>query len=238
MPKKLQAMKDTFTMQATENKVFPIGGAFYTSALHPEEIRSSTLTEWTFFSGQTRIPESMAPKFVSGFSTRTVIHAAVPAGASGVLYCVGGLAGGFTVYMDEGALCAEYNTLGVYRYKARSQGPIAAGDVTIEVDLAYAEQRPKRRLRYRCASTAKRWPRRRLKSGAGRLPASETFDIGIDLGSPVSLDYHDRRPSPSTARLSVCMSSIWATWRASSTPSCLCWGLSSITLGRTPFTRR
>ena len=69
MPAKLQAMKDTFTMQATENKVFPIGGAFYTSALHQEEIRSSTLTEWTFFSGQVRIPESMAPKFVSGFSS-------------------------------------------------------------------------------------------------------------------------------------------------------------------------
>jgi arylsulfatase len=24
--------------------------------------------------------------------------------------------------------------------------------------------------------------------------ASETFDVGIDLGSPVSLDYFDRRP--------------------------------------------
>ena len=24
--------------------------------------------------------------------------------------------------------------------------------------------------------------------------ASETFDIGIDLGSPVSLDYHERAP--------------------------------------------
>ena len=24
--------------------------------------------------------------------------------------------------------------------------------------------------------------------------ASETFDIGMDLGSPVSLDYHERAP--------------------------------------------
>lgn len=24
--------------------------------------------------------------------------------------------------------------------------------------------------------------------------ASETFDVGVDLGSPVSLDYFDRRP--------------------------------------------
>jgi arylsulfatase len=26
--------------------------------------------------------------------------------------------------------------------------------------------------------------------------ASETFDVGVDLGSPVSLDYFDRSPFP------------------------------------------
>jgi hypothetical protein len=28
----------------------------------------------------------------------------------------------------------------------------------------------------------------------GAFSASETLDIGVDLGSPVSLDYFDRRP--------------------------------------------
>ena len=40
------------------------------------------------------------------------------------------------------------------------------------------------------------------QAGSGRFErsvpviftASETFDIGMDLGSPVSLDYHDRAP--------------------------------------------
>ncbi len=31
---------------------------------------------------------------------------------------------------------------------------------------------------------------------AGAFSASETLDIGVDLGSPVSLDYFDRRPFP------------------------------------------
>ncbi|MEZ4555538.1 MAG: hypothetical protein R2854_03640 [Caldilineaceae bacterium] len=32
--------------------------------------------------------------------------------------------------------------------------------------------------------------------------ASETFDVGMDLGSPVALDYYERaRPSSSMARL-------------------------------------
>jgi hypothetical protein len=28
----------------------------------------------------------------------------------------------------------------------------------------------------------------------GAFSASETFDVGVDLGSPVSIDYFDRRP--------------------------------------------
>ena len=197
MPEKLQAMKDSFTMQATENKVFPVGGAFYTSALHPEEIRSSTLTEWTFFPGQVRIPESMAPKFVSGRSSQAVIQANVPESAAGVLFCVGGLSGGFTVFMDDGRLCAEYNTLGVYRYKARWKGPIPTGDVKIEVELVYEEKRPQAPAAIILRANGKEVARGRVeRSVPAGFSASETFDIGIDLGSPVALDYHERAPFP------------------------------------------
>ena len=30
---------------------------------------------------------------------------------------------------------------------------------------------------------------------------SETFDVGVDLGSPVSLDYFDRRPFPFSGKI-------------------------------------
>jgi arylsulfatase len=176
MPRKLRALQDTFTMQATENKVFPIGGAFYMSALHPEEVRASALRAWIFYPGQMRIPESMAPKFVSGLSSHAVVEATVPAGTSGVLFCVGGLAGGFTVYMDEDVLCAEYNTLGGYRYKARAQGPIAAGAVQIEVELLYEARIPQAPadivLRVAGAEVARGRVERSVPAG---FTASETF---------------------------------------------------------------
>ena len=35
------------------------------------------------------------------------------------------------------------------------------------------------------------WVERSVPAG---FSASETFDIGIDLGSPVALDYHERAP--------------------------------------------
>ena len=42
---------------------------------------------------------------------------------------MGGIGGGFTVYMDDGYLCADYNTSSVYRYKVRSDTPIATGTI-------------------------------------------------------------------------------------------------------------
>jgi arylsulfatase len=33
--------------------------------------------------------------------------------------------------------------------------------------------------------------------------ASETFDVGTDLGSPVSLDYFDRRPFPFEGKINA-----------------------------------
>ena len=33
-----------------------------------------------------------------------------------------------------------------------------------------------------------------MRTVPAAFTASETFDVGIDLGSPVSIDYFDRRP--------------------------------------------
>jgi arylsulfatase len=195
IPKKLQAMKDLFTMEATKNKVFPIGGGLYMPVYHPEEMLASKLTEWNFFPGQTRIAETLAPKFVSGFSTLATIEADVPENAEGVLYCVGGIAGGYTVYMDEGCLNAEYNCLAVQRFKIKSDAPIPTGKVTIEVEVKFDEKKPQ-------APATVTFRVNGVQVGQGRIErsvpagftASETFDIGVDLGSPVALDYHERAP--------------------------------------------
>lgn len=192
---KLQAMKDRFTMEATENNVFPIGGAFYTSALHPDEIRSSTLTEWTLYQGQTRIPEALAPRFASGFSSIAKVTGTVPANAEGVLYCVGGLAGGFAVFLDNGVLKTEYNTLGIYRYQASATAAIPAGAFDIEVHLIYDEQAAKAPATLTLVSGGVQVGQTRVElSVPAGFTASETFDVGTDLGSPVSLDYADRTP--------------------------------------------
>jgi len=57
-PEKLQELKDAFIVEATKNKVFPIGAGLYTVAFHPEEVKASTLTEWNLYPGMSRLAES------------------------------------------------------------------------------------------------------------------------------------------------------------------------------------
>ncbi|MHC4945100.1 MAG: arylsulfatase [Planctomycetota bacterium] len=202
MPGKLRQMQDVFTMEATSNKVFPIGGGIYIPVVAPQEMKASTLTEWTFFEGHTRIPESMAPKFASGFSTHAVIEAELPDKASGVLYCCGGISAGFTAYMDEGFLKAEYNAMTLNRYKIASDAPLPKGKATIEVDVNFDSPQREGPATVTFTVNGRQVGQDRIgRSVPATFTASETFDVGMDLGSPVALDYHERAPFAFNGRI-------------------------------------
>jgi len=194
-PKKLAEMKALFDKEATDNLVYPIGASMYTVFFHPEELPSSTLTEWSFYEGQERIPEAMAPKFTSGRSTLAVIDAEIPKDAEGVFFAVGGISSGFTVYMDKGILKAEYNAMTLNRYKVSSASAIPTGKVKIEVETKYDTQERLAPATLTLSVNGKEVGQGRIgRSVPGTHTASETFDIGADLGSPVALDYIDRAP--------------------------------------------
>ncbi|WP_299161995.1 arylsulfatase [uncultured Eudoraea sp.] len=194
-PEKLAELKSLFDKEATDNLVYPIGASMYTVFFHPEELPSSTLTEWSFYEGQDRIPEAMAPKFASGRSSLALIDAEIGENAEGVLFALGGISSGFTVYMDKGFLKAEYNAMTMNRYKITSQSALPVGKVNIEVETRYDSKE-----RMAPATITLRLNGEQV--GQGRIDrsvpaahtASETFDVGVDLGSPVSLDYYDRAP--------------------------------------------
>ncbi|HJH28189.1 MAG TPA: arylsulfatase, partial [Methanosarcinaceae archaeon] len=133
-PEKLAEMKVLFDKEATDNLVYPIGAGLYTVVFSPSEMPSSPLKEWTFYEGQTRIPEALAPKFTSGRSKVAVIDAEIEKNAEGVLYALGGTLAGFTLYMDKGILKAEYNAMTLNRYKISSKSAIPTGKVKIEVE--------------------------------------------------------------------------------------------------------
>jgi len=194
-PKKLAEMKALFDKEATDNLVYPIGASMYTAFFRNDELPSSTLTEWSFYEGQDRIPEAMAPKFASGRSTLAVIDAEIPKDAEGVLFSLGGISSGFTVYMDKGILKAEYNAMTLNRYKVSSTTAIPTGKVKIEVETKYDTQERLAPATLTLRVNGNEVGKGRIeRSVPGVHTASETFDVGADLGSPVALDYFDRAP--------------------------------------------
>jgi arylsulfatase len=190
-PERLAKMKELFLAEAEKNKAFPIGGGLWTR-LHPEDVITSPYKSWRFDPTTTRMPEFTAPG-LGKRSNHVAIGVEVGKDASGVLYALGGASGGLTLYMDKGRLVYEYNMLIIERTITKSEGKIAPGKHKIEVDTAIAKPGAPGHvvLRVDGEEVARTTVKRTVP---GAFTASETFDVGVDLGSPVSLDYFDRAP--------------------------------------------
>ena len=138
------------------------------------------------------MPEFTAPG-LGRESNHVTIDAELGENASGVLYALGGASGGLTLYMDKGDLVYEYNMMIIERTIARSKGKLSAGKHRIEVDTTIAKPgAPAEVVLIVDGEEVARTTVKRTVPAA--FTASETFDVGTDLGSPVSLDYFDRRP--------------------------------------------
>ncbi|WP_443216865.1 arylsulfatase [Rhizobium sp. Root708] len=189
-PKKLEQMKAKFLEVAKANQDFPIGAGNWLR-LHPQDRVKSPYEKWTFSQNTRRMPEFAAPG-VGRESTNVKISAEFGDNANGVLYAVGGAGGGLSVYVEDGHLVYEYNMMIIENYKAKTDKidagkheieiatsipkPGGAGEVVIKVDGKEAAR----------TTVARTVP--------AAFTATESFDVGADLGSPVSEDYAEKRP--------------------------------------------
>ena len=192
-PERLVKMKELFLAEAKKNKVFPIGAGIWLR-IHPEDRAKSPYRSWHFDATTTRMPEFAAPG-LGRESNHVTIDAELGDNASGVLYALGGAGGGLTLYMDNGYLVYEYNMMVIERYTTRSEDKLTAGRHKIEVDTTIPKPGAPGEvvLKVDDKEVGRTTVKRTVPAA---FSASETFDVGTDLGSPVSLDYFDRRPFP------------------------------------------
>ncbi|MCE9552728.1 MAG: arylsulfatase [Planctomycetes bacterium] len=190
-PKRLAKMKELFLEEAKANKALPIGGGLWTR-FHPEDAIGSPYKSWRFDATTTRMPEFTAPG-LGKRSNHVAMDIEVGKEASGVLYALGGASGGVTLYMDNGQLVYEYNMLIIERTTAKSEAKLEPGKHKIEVDETIAKPGAPADvfLKVDGLEVARTTVKRTVPAA---FTASETFDVGVDLGSPVSLDYSDRAP--------------------------------------------
>lgn len=189
-PEKLKEMKALFLSEAKANKDLPIGAGNWLR-LHPEDVLTSPYTSWTFNQNSRRMPEFSAPA-IGKRSNKVVLDVEVPANANGVLYAIGGSGAGVSVYMMNGQLYYEYNMFLIENYSATTT-KIAPGRHTIEVVENIGKPGGPGTVTIsidgKAAATCE------LKMAVpGAYSATETFDVGADMGSPVSLKYHKSAP--------------------------------------------
>ncbi len=194
MPEKLAQLKDIFLIEAAKNKALPIGGGLWVAVLHPELRITPPYKEWTFSGSAIRIPEFCAPALGNKPNVVT-IDAEIPANANGVLYKLGANSGGLTCFVEDGILCYEYNLFIIQRTKIRAQQKLPAGKVKIEVETTYLVPRPGGPLNITMKVNGQVFATGQVPISAPLLfTANDCLDIGIALGSPVSLDYYDKAP--------------------------------------------
>ena len=123
------------------------------------------------------------------------LSARIPEGASGVLFAMGGYAGGVSLYAWNGELRYEYSSLLIRRTHI-DVGRLPVGDVRIEMEMRTPPDRA-------APAELTFWiDGDEVASGTVdrtvpmTFTASETFDIGRDTSSPVADDYFDDAPFP------------------------------------------
>jgi arylsulfatase len=200
-PEKLAELQKLFLVEAEKNKVFPIGGGLWLR-IHPEDMKRSPYKSWNFDETVNRMPEFIAPP-VGKRSNTVTIEAELGENANGVLYAVGGSGGGLSCYLDQGQLCFEYNLLIVHRFLTKSQEKLPAGKHTIVVETQLKAEKPGSPALIRLLVDGQEFAQLEAKMTIpGLFTASESFDVGVDLGSPVGREYFDRAPFRFNGRIS------------------------------------
>jgi arylsulfatase len=201
MPEKLADMKQMFLVEFTRNSGLPVGGGLWVPVFHPELRAKPPYTSWTFPGAITRMPEVTAPALGNTPNVVT-IDADIPANANGVIYALGGFSGGLSCYVKDGVLSYEYNLFEIQRTDIKARDKLPTGRVKIEVETSYVEPRPAGPLKVVLKVNGK-------EAASGVVPVSapllftgnDGLDFGIDLGSPVGLEYYDQAPFKFNGRI-------------------------------------
>ena len=189
-PDRLAALRDLFDAEAQRHGVYPLkepadtfGPAFQVAdALGDARTMTYTTANW-------RMPERNVVN-LKNCSFRITADVTVAAGTRGVIACQGGNMAGWSLHLDdEGRPTYHYNWFGHEHYVARAPRPPAAGRRRIVVDFVYDGG-------FGAGGDAVLSVDGAAVAGvrlAHTVPvvfsmSGETFDVGLDSGSPVG-DY-------------------------------------------------
>jgi len=185
-PTRLRELQDLFWAEFASNRGLPL----HDSARADDLPRlAAGRSSFVFHAGAIGIPESAAPAFFNRSFSIEAELLAPEAQAQGVVLAEGGVVAGWSLYVDSlGRPAYTYNFFGAERTTIAASEALPSGKVTLGFDFAYdggIGGGGIGRLRIDGKTVAQ-----------GRIPRTapvfysidETFDVGLDSGSPAG-DY-------------------------------------------------
>jgi arylsulfatase len=190
-PEKLAELVALYDSEARRNNAYP------TAPLRlPQPSPAAGKNSFTYRDGDTRLPLRVVPSLGGRSHVFVADILSPPAGAaSGVILAEGGRYGGFSLYVKNGRLIYENNAQGHNHEIIVADDPLPPGKVEVSYEFTVTPHEPGKADAYGVA----------VRDGHGRLLVNgklegegdissfgmfgETFDVGSDLGSPVSNDY-------------------------------------------------
>jgi len=205
-PAKLKELQAAFDVEAKKYNVFPLDSSFAERAdpaIRPSLTRGRN--QFTYYPGMIRIPEGSAPDFKNR-SWAIAAEVVIPdsGAASGVLATMGGRFGGWGLFLQDSKPTFAYalSNQPEHKFRISSDKPLPPGPHVVRVGFAYEG-----------GGIGKGATATLFVDGQpvaeGKIPQTirvrfsldETFDIGMDTGTPVVEDYVDKMPFAFTGTL-------------------------------------
>jgi hypothetical protein len=189
-PQKVKELQNDFWVEAKKYDVLPLDDRFAERgdpSLRPSLIAGRT--DFTYYSGATRIPEPSAANTKNSSHTITAAIEVPPGGGDGVLVAEGGSAGGYTLYIKDGKPVYEYNYFAHERYRVTGSETLSPGPTVIRVDFKYDGGGVGKGGIATLFINGKKVGEGRIEKTCPSRFGAESFDVDMDNGSPVSDAY-------------------------------------------------
>ena len=186
-PKKLRELQDLFWVEAAKYNVLPLDDRV---RLRVDPLTRPSVTagrtKFVYYPGTIRVPEASAPNVRNKSHSITAEVVIGEHGAEGILVTQGGRFSGFGFFIQDGKLVYVHNVVNEYIGTITSKEKVPPGEATLRYEFTPNSPLPG------AGGTGRLFINGR-KVGEGRLARTvpnhfsndESFDVGLDTGTPV-----------------------------------------------------
>ena len=191
-PDKLKELQSLFYDEAKKNNVLPLDGSMaerVDPAIRPSLTKGRTHFE--YYNGTSRIPEGSAPNFKNQSWT---ITAEVEGGTNGVLATMGGYYGGIALLVKNSKPIFIYRLSNQPKHMTlvQSSKNLTPGKHTIKVEFKYDGGGAGKGATVILSLDGNKVGEGRIAATvAARFSLDETWDIGLDTGTPLDFNTYD-----------------------------------------------